>query len=266
VDKSLSISGFKFGVELESTLQNGSVEKYVRHKQGWKNHQEHCGSEVVSPILSGYAGMLELRRQIKALNKADAYTVGKDKLLSFENCGLHVHVDVQDFTLGDAKRLLLIASRFDPIIYMLMDPCRRTNKYCNHCDYDEERIAAITNLAELQQIQKNQRYSGVNFWAFPKHGTVEFRYAMGTFHWPTIYGLVAMYLRMVALAKSMKPIPEQVKGRARDKNKKNKEIFFDALELKGATRKVLDTLFANNSTATASRGPEKLKVVESLKV
>lgn len=263
--KTLSVSGFKFGIELESTVHDTQITKYVR--KGWMHHPEHCGSEVVSPILKGYAGMMEMRRQIKALNKVDATSLGNhNKLLSFENCGLHVHVDVQDFTLGDAKRLLLIASRFDSVIYLLMDPCRRGNKYCNQCNYDEDRIEAISNLNELQTIQKNQRYSGVNFYAFPKHGTVEFRYAMGTFHWPTIYSLVSMYLRMVALAKSMKEIPQQHKGRTKDKNKKNKELFFDALELKGGSRAVLDTLFNNNSSATGTRGPEKLKVVESLKV
>jgi|SRR5690606_18370179 len=264
----LSIAGFRFGVELESTIHNLHIGKYVRTSQGWTHHGEHCGSEIVSPPLVGHAGLLELRRQINALSKIDTNILGnKERNLSFLNCGFHVHVDVQDFTLGDAKRLLLIASRFDPVIYSLMDPCRRANKYCNHCDYSEERIESITNVHELQSIQKNQRYSGVNFYAFVKHGTVEFRYARGTFHWPTIYSLVNMYLRMVALAKSFNEIPKPLGGRTKDKLSRNKDIFLDALDIKkeSGIRETLDQMFNKNSTAKVSNPVEKIEFVGSLK-
>lgn len=265
---SLSITEFRFGIELESTLHNTRIGKYVRTGQGWTHHAEHCGSEIVSPPLKGHAGLLELRRQIMALSKIETDVIGsKSRELSFLNCGLHVHVDVQDYTLGDAKRLLLVASRFDSVIYALMDPCRRSNKYCNHCDYSEDRIEAIANVNDLQYIQKNQRYSGVNFYAFAKHGTVEFRYARGTFHWPTIYALVSMYLRMVALGKSWREIPKLYTGRAKDKLNRNKEIFFDALDIKreSGLRTALNAMFKKNSTQATSNPVEKIEFVGSLK-
>lgn len=252
----LLIRDFQFGVELESNLSNSKVINSLRPT--WRSHSEHCGSEVVSPKLKGAAGLLELRRQVKALCDI-ANSVG------FRQCGLHVHVDINHFTLGDAKRLLILNSRFDRTIFAIMDGSRYKNKYTTRCSYPEEKIENCMSLEDLKRLQLRTRYAGTNFYAFTKHGTVEFRYAGGTFDWQKIYSLVSMYLRMVSLSCSMREIPQPTKCHDESFNtlESNINIFFDALQIRGHTRKILYNMFSANwdKKSVTKKNKQKLKFI-----
>ena len=254
--KKLSINNFKFGVELESNIPTRSIRKNTKFELDWRVHDEHCGSEIVSPVLKGYKGLMSVRRQLQNLWK-------KVDKIKFGNCGLHVHVDIQHFNLGQAKNLLLIASRFDQIIYCLMPGERWNNQFARRCAYSEKKIKKATGLGALQSLQKgHERYSGLNLHAFSKHGTVEFRYAMGSADWQKIYSLISMYLRMVAAAEIGLdiPKPDVVKGFNSSMSRsgidnfkeflpiltKNKDMFFDFLQLKGDARGCLSQMFDTN--------------------
>lgn len=227
---------------------------------GWTCHDEHCGSEIVSPILVGYSGIMSVKRQLKHM-----WTWQKS--IEFADCGLHVHVDIQHFTLGNAKRLLLIASRFDQTIYCMMDGPRWNNNYARRCIYDESKIKSAKTLIQLQSLQVNGRYYGSNLYAFSKHGTVEFRYAMGSANWEKIYSLISLYLRMVAVAQSdmeitkVNPVDsfkELDSHLVKPKEnliilRSNRDAFFDMLQLKGAIRESLAAMFDSNVLDTKSR-------------
>jgi len=256
----LEIKDFKFGIELESNINLYSMRDKLKFQTGWRCHEEHCGSEIVSPILVGWSGLLDVRRQIRSI-----WSVWNE--IKFSDCGLHVHIDIQDFNLGQAKKLILIASRFDQTIFCMMDGTRWINTYAQRCSYKEKTIKTISGLKGLQGIQRHsQRYAGLNMHAFSKHGTVEFRYAMGSADWRKIYSLISMYLRMVAVAKSETPVPKVIKiegvsGRhalpiieANYKSlEKNKDTFFDFLQIKGGTRDVLSKMFMTNATDIKGR-------------
>ena len=200
--KKLSVSNFKFGVELESNISTYLLRDNTKFESGWRVHDEHCGSEIVSPILIGYKGLMSVRRQLRNIWRP------RNKI-KFGDSGLHVHVDIQHFNLGQAKNLILIASRFDQTIYCIMTGSRWSNQYARRCRYDEKRITGAKGLSDLQSLQNNrERYSGLNMHAFSKHGTVEFRYAMGSADWQKIYSLISMYLRMVAAAEIGLDIPK----------------------------------------------------------
>jgi hypothetical protein len=256
----LSIRGFKFGVEIESNIDSYGIKKNLKFEPGWRHHNEHCGSEIVSPILYGYKGMMSLRTQLRHLWK------WKNKI-KFANCGLHVHVDIQNFNLGQAKRLVLLASRFDQTLFCMLDGCRWNNTYARRCVYDEKKVNEAKSLRDVQNMQANGRYSGLNLHAFSKHGTVEFRYAMGSADWRRIYSLTSLYLRMVASAASNMEIPVSNtvekfgpnSSGLKDAKKnlailqENKETFFDFLQIRGETRKSLDIMFDANVLDTAGR-------------
>ena len=250
------IKDFRFGIELESNLGLQSVNNNLKFESGWTAHGEHCGSEIVSPILHGYVGLMSVRRQLRNLWK------WKDKI-GFRHCGLHVHIDIQDFNLGQAKRLVLIASRFDETIFCLMHGCRWKNTYTRRCNYKEKSIKTIYSLYQLQELQADgDRYAGLNLHAFSKHGTVEFRYAMGSADWQKIYSLISLYLRMVGAAKLDIEIPETnplgILGPLKKTKKnlkileKNKDAFFDFLQTKGYVRGCLEKMFTTNVFDTTS--------------
>lgn len=237
----LMINNFKFGIELESNLSPYDAQKYTR--KGWKLQREHCGSEIISPILEGYKGLLELRRQVKLLS-----TIPVSRI-SFERCGLHVHIDIQDFCLGDLKRLLILSTRFNNVIFALMDGNRWDNRHAKQCGFKEKDIHKIKEWNDIRATQPYGRYHGLNLHAFEKHGTAEFRYASGTFNWQIVYSLTAMYLRMVALARSVDGAIPKRRHVSINTLSRNKETFFDALGLKGHTRKVLNNLFDKNKNS-----------------
>ncbi len=251
----LNISKFKFGIELESNIDVDNVDETVTFEKGWWVKDEHCGSEIISPPLVGYKGLMSLRNQLRNLWKGR-------KSISFQDCGLHIHVDIQHFNMGDIKRLMLLANRFDQTIFCMMESTRWRNSYSRRIEYDEEKIRKATSLRQLQSIQYGgDRYAGLNLMAFPKHGTIEFRYLMGTADWQKIYSIISMYLRMVAFSRTRTEIPTVTpvnEDRASIVWIKNKNAlipklalnctkFFNILQISGNTRDVLTDMFNTNA-------------------
>jgi hypothetical protein len=258
--RNLHISSFKFGVEIELGLDEDEFENDVELPDGWISHDEHCGVEVVSPPLMGRKGLLSVRECIRRI--WEQYDE-----ISFDDCGLHVHVDIQHFRLGHAKRLLKLGSRFDEVIYSIMDAARYNNHFCRHVTYADEQIDKCYSLDDFFKLQKNERYSGINFFAFSKHGTVEFRYAKGTANWQTIYSLISMYLRMIAFAGSSLPLPTvslpalngagpQYQEMKAKQIGDAKNLFFDLLEIRGGVREVLDRMYEQNRLHVRRDGDE----------
>jgi hypothetical protein len=195
-----SIKGFKFGIELEHNIQTEAFMQKVKLKRGWTIKYEHCGTEVTSPILQGYKGILELRDCLRRMWRPY-------EQIALLNCGLHVHVDISTFDLRQLKRLALLNSHFSDVIFDIMSPVRRNNKYTHPNAFTRDQILGCTDLAEYKRLHIHDRYYGMNIHAFYKYKTVEFRYAAGTMDWHTIYSLLSMYLRMVSWAISASNIP-----------------------------------------------------------
>lgn len=248
--RKLSISKFRFGIELELGIDFDKLNDRVELPDGWNSHEEHCGSEIVSPILVGRNGIFQIRECLRSI--WDAF-----KSIVFDDCGMHVHVDIQDFTLGNIKNLLRLGTRFDEIIYSIMDPSRYENTYCHHLDYDDSAIDSCRTIQHLYDLQDGERYYGINIMAFGKHGTVEFRYARGTADWAVIYSLVSMYLRMVQYSRLNLTIPNidihkwtsaglRFNKEKRKSLQSTKELFFDILEIRGGVRAILNEMFEEN--------------------
>jgi hypothetical protein len=140
--------GRKFGVEMEMrqrtrdrsaldqaaivrALQDANVPLGTRrgyfHSDGsvWDvKTDSSCGWEVATRALTMTADgeCEELRR-------------GCDRLAALSpqidrTCGLHVHVDLPDYTWEDMQRLISLWARYEPFFYGLMPPSRWNNSYC----------------------------------------------------------------------------------------------------------------------------------------
>jgi hypothetical protein len=206
----MRVTAPQFGIELESNLvvpgrfnKDDDVEfdkDLVLPK--WLLKGEHCGSELVSPILTGWRGIREVKRQLELIWSA------YDEI-GFWECGLHIHVDLaRNYNLGMLKRLLVLLYRFEPLILEMMPPTRKENEYAQPLAIPNERtIERAKSLYELEKSQENNRFFGLNLLSFRRHGTIEFRYFPGTFDWNTVWPLLQLCLRIVSFCATSWPIP-----------------------------------------------------------
>ncbi len=154
--KEATVTNRSFGVEIEtccSTPHNTPA--------CWEIENEHCGLEYVSPILSGQKGLEAIRTLYASVEpQVDRH------------CGLHVHVDVRDFT-GPEKVELVRRLKADKHLFTSkVDRDRLSNCFCDGelpDVYDNDSWGAVVNRV------RGDRFVWCNILAVRKHGTIEFR-------------------------------------------------------------------------------------------
>ena len=80
-------------------VPDGSLSHRVTHSDGLEYNE--AGFEVVSPILSGFRGLLEVAKVVNTL-------VARGAKIN-NTCGLHVHVDARDMT---AEQIFVAVKRY----------------------------------------------------------------------------------------------------------------------------------------------------------
>lgn len=129
------------------------------------------GFEVVSPILSGEAGIEQVKRVAAILVAAGAE--------ADRSCGLHVHVDARDMDIRSIVNVARRYARFESEINAFTPRARINGEYCKSMsnmahNFDNIERAGIHELGGLN------RYYAVNISAYARHGTIEFRQHSGT--------------------------------------------------------------------------------------
>ena len=143
------------------------------------------GVEVISPILSGEAGIQSLRQVATILDQQGFST-------NFQT-GMHVHHDVGDYDLPAWKRLMANFMIAEPAFDQLVSRFRRgdDNEHARTTRRGfgiEPLVAAFTNGVTIQGIanklfpgiKDGERQVKLNVNSFAKHGTAEFRQHEGT--------------------------------------------------------------------------------------
>jgi hypothetical protein len=161
--------------------------------------------EVVSPILSGDAGLEQARQVCRALSAAGA-TVNR-------SCGLHVHVDARDLAARELTNVVFRYARFESDIDAFMPASRRggNNSYCRSI-VDWGRGAARRALLACRQPRQmadagysagtGDRFRKVNLCAFQAHGTVEFRHHSGSVNAEKISNWIKFCVNFVEVSRS----------------------------------------------------------------
>ncbi len=112
------------GVEWEYNDANADLVNDWRRTWGGGIHSDgSCGWEAVTPPIAGD----HIQTCLTDLGKALA-TASIDP-----RCGIHVHVDVSDYTWADMYRLLEVYAKVEPILYLLAGQHRANNTYCRPC-------------------------------------------------------------------------------------------------------------------------------------
>lgn len=196
-----------YGIELEfvvlATLSKATVARKLSELTGlpvkdsfrgartpnaWKVVQDaslyapsgYAGLEVVSPVLENLNDG-QIDKICRALSQIGA-TVNR-------SCGTHVHIGAGRLALGAMKRLAILYAESEDLLDALLPPSRRgnTNQFCRSVKanmrlqgvLDAQRVADLAQ-AVLPNHGSEPRYTKLNFTAYWRHGTVEFRQHSGT--------------------------------------------------------------------------------------
>lgn len=213
----------KFGVEFEivgisppvavraianSTAEHTVYQESYNHatREHWKVTSDNSlryrdlsrTAEVVSPPLSGSAGIQEVRSVLLALRSAGAKVN--------RSCGFHVHWDCRDYLSPNRVRdLLYLYAKFEPVIDSLVSMSRRGNAsryaeslcFSNSAEPNSEGMEWISRLGrELGRnssareliyafngrtmTRSNRRFYKINITSYLSYGTIEFRQHQGT--------------------------------------------------------------------------------------
>lgn len=148
--------------------------------------------EIVTPKLFGADGFAKLRTLCRVVRR-----LGGDANAS---TGLHVHVDAWNCRIHDARRLLALWHRIQPVVLMLVPPSRRSNQFCK--PVTAELVRAVDAMRSIAELRRIDRYWDLNLSAYAKHGTFEFRLHPGTFNADKVVSWCVFVLLVTAAARS----------------------------------------------------------------
>jgi hypothetical protein len=152
--------------------------------------------ELVSPILTGEAGMREMEAVCRVLGECGA-KVNK-------SCGTHVHFDASGFGINTWKRIYINYFRLEKIIDGFMPQSRRDNSFCKslrNVFRFEPQIEVCSTLDDIAAIFSHSRYYKINPVSYSRHNTCEFRQHSGTVEYIKISNWIKFLNNLVEYSK-----------------------------------------------------------------
>jgi biotin operon repressor len=160
------------------------------------------GCEVVSPILNGEAGLIDVKKVCKALSDAGV-TVNK-------SCGLHVHVDASGLTGEWIRNIVKRYNKFENTIDSFMPVSRRARNNSRYCDSVSQMIYVMESSYSRQWnsvdaasvcAAATNRFHKINLTCYPRYNTIEFRHHSGSVNGSKITNWVNFVLAFVEASK-----------------------------------------------------------------
>jgi hypothetical protein len=220
--------------EIEGYNHNTRSHWKITTDSSVRDNRGNPGIEIVSPILSGTAGMTALKTVADALNAAGA-TANK-------TCGIHVHVGASDLSIDEIKMIVKRYSSFETVIDSYMPVSRRAsnNQYLKSMsDWSAYYGAALAECQTVAAMSARSwdRYYKINLAAFVRQGTIEFRQHSGSVSSEKIGNWVLFVLNFVEVSRqlvaSVSPAPvARRRGRPAGRtNARDKGLFKIVREL-----------------------------------
>jgi len=175
---------------------NLGTDKHSWHFEEDSSIVHRCGVELISPILCGFDGLLELYRFFQLIGEIRGAQID-------ESCGFHVHhgLDPKHYECTHLKKLIRIVYSMEDYIYLLIPGSRIEKDTCRPMDLD---INALSKLGDCKDVCQNNncklkelwyshgnrydpylrrsdrydltRYHGLNLHSYWYRSTIEFRY------------------------------------------------------------------------------------------
>lgn len=186
-----AISAAGFPCQFEDYNHNTRSTWKVVRDGSLEYHNGNCG-ELVSPPLSGEAGIEQVRAVLRALVSAGA-TVNR-------SCGLHVHVDAGDLSVPQIASIMRRYQTHQTEINRFMPASRRDSRWAKRIS--NELINSVLGYASPANLRRNagyiDRYHAVNVAAYARHGTIEFRQHSASVNNNKVAHWIAFCLHFVA--------------------------------------------------------------------
>jgi hypothetical protein len=169
--------------------------------------------ELVSPILEGERGLMEVAIVADALEAAGAKVNG--------SCGFHVHVDGRDLNVDQLKRVSKMWLKYENCFDALVGASRRQNRYCKSVASKfvtlDQGFKTIDSARDLRQLicavngdgptsGHSSRYHKLNLESMLRHGTVEFRQHGGTVNGEKMVNWIKLVIGFVVAGAEAKTI------------------------------------------------------------
>ena len=220
----LDINEMTFGCEFEITLPAGRVPVGGYHSgrqvegfpQGWNAQGDgsisatipgHVGAEIVSPILKGANGLLQIKEVLEKLNAMGARVN--------RSCGFHVHVGFPRQVIGKMGNLCYLVANLEKAIYASTGTKNRErNGFCRSIKgtdfvrsmrFDQvaaQNDASVAVARRVDSHRSSEFYTSLNLHNLlcGRRPTVEFRAFAGTLNFSKVVGHVRMCLALVEKA------------------------------------------------------------------
>jgi hypothetical protein len=158
-----------------------------------KGHTRH-GAELVSPILTGIEGLIQVYDAFRLLNAIEGIDIDK-------SCGMHVHhgVDPAVYSCRQLQELVRIVHHYEDRFYLLIPGDRKTADTCRPMEINVKAFLDVCvgdfggsdcQIRELWYSMENRydasrgvnsrydktRYHGLNLHSYWYRSTIEFRY------------------------------------------------------------------------------------------
>jgi len=152
------------------------------------------GAELISPILSGMEGLLQVFNAFRFLKAIEGIDIDA-------SCGMHVHhgVDPEVYTCKELQQLVNIVHHYEDLFYLLIPGDRENAETCRPMEIDVKAFLDVCDgdfdrnncrIKELWYSLQNRydpksgensrydktRYHGLNLHSYWYRSTIEFRY------------------------------------------------------------------------------------------
>ncbi len=225
----------KFGIEIECMLPRDTSRAMVAREitaagvrcddVGYSHARSSYWKIVSDGSLSGGNGMELVSPPMQGEHALGDIAIVSQVLLRMganvnRSCGLHVHIDAAGMSAAAMRKLAAIYIENENILDSFMPASRRgsANHYCNSlARTNMQALAQSRNANEIAQaIAHGNRYVKLNYTAFLRHGTVEFRHHSGTVDADKINKWILACLRLVACAVKEADVPITLTQAAND--------------------------------------------------
>lgn len=224
-------------LEIESIANFGNHSSYSTWQITEDGSLRNGGKELISPPLE-LEKLVEdfknIHKNLVFFNKKDAFS---------ERTSIHVHVNMLDNSLEEAKSLLLWYSLFEPCFFAMVESKRRNNIHC--VGLDQTNMSEHYNRSLPFIVGKWHKYAAFNMKPLQTIGTIEFRHMEGH-NDPARFAQWLLTLKNLWSIAQMMPMQESVLTKQGIEHAFDL-IFKDAPNIK-ALKPSLSDLIANNVT------------------
>lgn len=170
----------------------------------------NSGAEFV--LRDGYGGM-ELERAIDELFE----WISRGTWDANWRCSTHFHVDMQDFTLDQVAKFILLFTSRESLLFEMSDPNRKNSNFCvpvaNAVPFYKRLMCNFRSI--MRSTNLGQKYTALNVLPLVTQGTLEYRGA----------GPITNKMQMTHMVQTL----QGMKGLVRDSGEASAEEFLNSV-------------------------------------